>query len=176
MVWNTLLWMRSADSSTLFSFGDCNIFPSLKWVRDSVVIEPWNRDFNCSALREQLQRHIIPELYCNGTDNGTVADLGTGNQLAPGAWAGVGIGAAAAVFGLVWALVYFWRKSRRTSNAAPEKPKPEPTAPCLDGNAIQEAEGDGVFPERAFHVSYSEMDAVRPPTEFNAVRSPVEIG
>ena len=130
-----------------------------------------------------MQRGIIHDLRCNGTDNGTAVntDTGTGNgSLGPGAWAGVGIGATAFTFGLIWALVYFWRKShqapKQAINPNPSTTKPEPAEPCLDSNEIREAEGDRMFLERPPQMSNVEMYAVRSPREADSVQLPVEIG
>ena len=153
-------------------------------VRNSLIIETWNPDFNCSVLLQLKQQGKIQNFRCNGTDNGTVADTdtddGAGPPLAPGAWAGVGIGATAFAFGLICVFVYFWRKShqapKQAINPNPSTTKPEPAEPCLDSNEIREAEGDRMFLERPPQKSNVEMYAVQSPREADSVQLPVEIG
>ena len=47
-------WTRSKVGS--------NIFPSLKRVTGSVVIEAWNADFDCSRLEDLNRNGVINEL------------------------------------------------------------------------------------------------------------------
>ncbi|RYP48251.1 hypothetical protein DL769_011222 [Monosporascus sp. CRB-8-3] len=96
-----------------------NIFPSLKRVRGSVVVEAWNKEFNCSKLGSLHQNGIINDLRCNGTDNGTLAATGGTNETAShavisqGAWAGIGIGGGLLFLGVLGAAAWFILRSRR---------------------------------------------------------------
>ncbi|KAI0966508.1 hypothetical protein F4678DRAFT_484136 [Xylaria arbuscula] len=55
---------------------DSNVFPALVRVADTVTIEAWNDDFNCSKLLSQYQASTINKLSCNGTDNVTETENG----------------------------------------------------------------------------------------------------
>ncbi|KAI0548092.1 hypothetical protein F4679DRAFT_332726 [Xylaria curta] len=71
-----------------------SLFPALSLVSDTVVIEPWNDDFNCSELVKQWERGIIHNLFCNGTNNVTkemTNSMDGHSRLSTGAWAGIGV-------------------------------------------------------------------------------------
>ncbi|KAK2762719.1 hypothetical protein FQN54_000893 [Arachnomyces sp. PD_36] len=45
-----------------------NIFPAIRRAKNSVIIEAWNEDFDCSTLARQWELGYINDLYCNGTN------------------------------------------------------------------------------------------------------------
>ncbi|RYP28515.1 hypothetical protein DL767_007194 [Monosporascus sp. MG133] len=95
-----------------------NTFPSLKRVKGSVMVETWNKEFNCSKLVALHQGGIINDLCCNGTDNGTLATAETANEMASpdaisqGAWAGIGVGGGLLFLGVLAAVTCFILRSR----------------------------------------------------------------
>ncbi|KAI0394437.1 hypothetical protein F5Y17DRAFT_475693 [Xylariaceae sp. FL0594] len=109
-----------------------NIFPSLKFVPGSVIIEPWNDDFSCSKLVAQFHDNIIASLSCNGTDNATSTATTTSPtsssngppsaRLSEGQWAGIGIGAGILVLGAIIAITWLVSRRRRGSGNATDVP------------------------------------------------------
>ncbi|RWA07942.1 hypothetical protein EKO27_g7148 [Xylaria grammica] len=93
-----------------------NIFPALTSVSDTVTIEAWNDDFNCAKLVSQHLEGTIPNLICNGTNNGTETSNGgpaswpllppPAYSLSEGAKAGIGVGGIAGVLGAVIAIIW----------------------------------------------------------------------
>ncbi|KAI0145416.1 hypothetical protein GGR57DRAFT_507019 [Xylariaceae sp. FL1272] len=91
-----------------------NIFPSLARAPGSVVIEPWNTDFDCSTLVAQQQNLVINQLSCSGINNGTNTSTATplsptGNPcsgLSTGARAGIGAASGVLGIGLVTAAIW----------------------------------------------------------------------
>ncbi|RYP71647.1 hypothetical protein DL770_008104 [Monosporascus sp. CRB-9-2] len=102
-----------------------NIFPSLKRVRGSVVVEAWNKEFNCSKLVALHQGGIINDLRCNGTGNGTLATTETTNEMASpaaisqGAWTGIGVGGGLLFLGALAAVTCLILRSRRRKAQGP---------------------------------------------------------
>ncbi|KAI0205843.1 hypothetical protein F4808DRAFT_455345 [Astrocystis sublimbata] len=89
--------------------GGPNIFPALTLASGSVVVEPWNPDFDCSKLVSQQKDDLIHTLTCNGTNNGTdvpspstipstSADSHKPTQLSTGQSAGIGVSIGVAFF------------------------------------------------------------------------------
>lgn len=140
--------LEEADTIHLNGIIDTsNIFPSLKRVTGTVTVEPWNEDFNCSNLAQMYQDGIINELRCNGTNNGTISDVGVNNNsptangtptLSPGAWAGIGIALGLVVAGTVGAIVWFVLRKRRAarpiSTPISTPTPPPPTGPQASSN------------------------------------------
>ncbi|KAI0195925.1 hypothetical protein F4808DRAFT_440334 [Astrocystis sublimbata] len=175
--------LEFADSIHLRGYVDTslsgNIFPSLKLVRESVTIEAWNADFNCSKLVSQQRQGIINHLYCNGTDNGNTTtssstpppsnNPNTSPDLSTGAWAGIGVGIAVFVLGVIglvtWTILHFRSKIRRLEDerARAESDALKSTKPFSNIPEPQEADCPPV-----------EMSAGRMAPEMDAPRKPVE--
>ncbi|KAI1811234.1 hypothetical protein GGS20DRAFT_564018 [Poronia punctata] len=100
--------------------GGPNIFPSLTLVSGSVVIEPWNEDFNCSKLVSQWRDNVIHTLKCNGTDNGTETTQTPSRgstRLPSSTLAGIGVGSGIFGLGIVVALIWLCLRLRRRLRA-----------------------------------------------------------
>ncbi|KAI0444842.1 hypothetical protein F4803DRAFT_548670 [Xylaria telfairii] len=131
--------LETADNIHIRGYLDtapgANIFPSLKSVSGSVVVETWDPDFNCSKLVSQWRDSIIPTLRCNGTDNGTAqAAASPPNTPSPGMtdsgltdaeWAGIGVAIGAIVLGSIFATAFLFLhyRRRRDEKAEPESPQ-----------------------------------------------------
>ena len=141
----------------------------MKRVTGTVVVEPWNDDFNCSKLEDLQRSGIINELNCNGTADGTPsADTDSSSTESPadpsaetkpalggGAWAGIGVSLGLVLAGIVGALIWFLIRKRRRARAqaqaqaqqdvplyAPEAPNDGAWGSAqLDGNQIRELGG-----------------------------------
>lgn len=134
-----------------------------------MVIEAWNEDFNCSKLVSMWQNGNTADLSCNGTDNEALAVTSTapssnntdsseaenvsGNNLAPGQWAGIGVAIAVVVLGVVGALfwvVRHYRKKMKTlyeRTVTTEPMQDSEPKPHLDGNQVYETGGIEVVAE-----------------------------
>ncbi|KAI8625999.1 hypothetical protein F5Y19DRAFT_479079 [Xylariaceae sp. FL1651] len=141
-----------------------NLFPSLRQVRGSVIIEAWNSDFNCSRLVSQQRDGSITHLYCNGTDNGNSTTISANRAqshdgLSRGAWAGM----ALLLPSLFWESVFENQLLRNT-------PPTEEHRCALQNDdyrqVFSEAEGDIAFPPHA--------TAIPSPVEVDATTRPVE--
>ncbi|KAI0481805.1 hypothetical protein F4859DRAFT_529557 [Xylaria cf. heliscus] len=130
--------------------GDSNIFPALVRVSDTVTIEPWNDDFDCTKLISQQQEGSINNLSCNGNDDGNLGTVGVpiGNGLTQGAEVSIGIGVTvsilAATIAIVWLLLRFNIQRKRLSQ--------ESAMPLLFESrditdTVQESGGQGTIQE-----------------------------
>ncbi|KAI8632788.1 hypothetical protein F5Y19DRAFT_330260 [Xylariaceae sp. FL1651] len=72
-----------------------NIFPSLKFVKQSITIEASNDDFNCSHLAFQQSQGLIGQLICNGLDtdnpNKSPPSSATRSGISWGVWVSIGV-------------------------------------------------------------------------------------
>lgn len=144
-------------------------------MQNSVVIEAWNPEFNCSRLVSQQIQGIISHLYCNGTDNGNTTSSSTPTPsdtpnttggLSSGAWAGIGVGTGIFVLGLVglvaWAILHFRSKIRSL----------EERGKLTTGVSTPESKEEAM--DLAYHPQGNyppvEMDALRDPAEMPAPR------
>ncbi|KAI1826129.1 hypothetical protein F4861DRAFT_537242 [Xylaria intraflava] len=95
-----------------------DIFPALLGVSNTVTIEAWNDDFNCSKLASQQQAGTINQLSCNGTDSTYTAATSSpssspsDNGLSPGAKAGIGVGVTIGVLGAAIIIVWLVLRSK----------------------------------------------------------------
>ncbi|KAF2969454.1 hypothetical protein GQX73_g4117 [Xylaria multiplex] len=154
-----------------------NLFPSLKLVHNSVTIEAWNAEFNCSKLVSQQRQGIIGHLYCNGTDNGNTTTTlmtpspsgtsGTVGGLSRGAWAGIGISIAVVVLGLIglvtWAILHFRSRIQSLEERGRDVAYPttlETKYKNLDEGSAQR--GVSLPVEMNTHPEPRELDAPRP--------------
>ena len=172
-------WTRSKVGS--------NIFPSLKRVTGSVVIEAWNADFDCSRLEDLNRNGVINELRCNGTGNRVVDGHASGTLpieeaadhegLSTGAWAGIGSAVGLLVVGTLALTAWFFLRKRRkgrergTSLSTPKESKEQVGISQLDGTEIQELGGKTVVNEKA-------DDAENGPVPVNALapdHPPIEL-
>ncbi|KAI0536197.1 hypothetical protein GGR58DRAFT_503500 [Xylaria digitata] len=166
-----------------------NLFPFLKLVQNSVTIEAWNPEFNCSKLVSQQRQGIIGHLYCNGTDNGnattalvTPTPSGTPSAvsgLSRGAWAGIGVSVAVVVLGLIglvtWVVVHFRSRIRSLEERGRHIADPA----ISEAKEMNLNEGGGQqgtsFPvEMNAHPEPRELDAPRVPIEADTITLPAE--
>ncbi|GAP87181.1 hypothetical protein SAMD00023353_2300870 [Rosellinia necatrix] len=156
--------LKRADDIHLRGYIDTsvgpNIFPALEIVPGSVIIEPWNDDFDCSKLVQYQSDHIIHNLSCNGTNNGTNSGTDTisrssNGALSQGAWAGIGVSIGVVVIGIVggllWLYIHFKRQLRKLGeNIPPESRKSEVAEDSEEPQTagLQEADGIGMAREK----------------------------
>lgn len=133
-----------------------NIFPSLVLVRDTVTIEAWNDDFNCSKLISQQNDRTINKLICNGTSNviyNKPEGASSTTTLSKGAWAGIGVGIGVVVFTFIgilfWLVLHFRRLLKNLATRNEQMP-----SKSADVGDSRERGGDGVEGEN----SLQEMD------------------
>ncbi|KAJ3577157.1 hypothetical protein NPX13_g3413 [Xylaria arbuscula] len=137
-----------------------NIFPVLTLARGTVLVEPWNSDFNCSALVFLKNNNKINNLICNGTDNGTsipTMSLTRPDGLTLGAKVGIGVGSGILGLGVIlalsWLILHFQRRLKSLETARlkgtavnDENPAEDVNAPQTTG--MEEADGTGIIREK----------------------------
>ncbi|KAI0454906.1 hypothetical protein F5B21DRAFT_503932 [Xylaria acuta] len=136
-----------------------NIFPALVTVSNTVTIEAWNDDFNCSKLVSQYQEGTIHKLSCNGTDNVTQTTGGgppsspstpaSENGLTQGAKAGIGVGVTVSVLGAAIAIIWLILRFNIQRKGLSHRGSTPPPVEIRDAAAtIRESGGQGNIQEK----------------------------
>ncbi|KAI0412922.1 hypothetical protein F5X98DRAFT_379268 [Xylaria grammica] len=141
-----------------------NIFPALTSVSDTVTIEAWNDDFNCAKLVSQHLEGTIPNLICNGTNNGTKTSGGgpaswpflppPAYSLSEGAKAGIGVGGIAGVLGAVIAIIWLVLRFKIQLKELSQKDLALRPVEGEDAACIQGPESRGIVQEMPYDPVY----------------------
>ncbi|KAI1358292.1 hypothetical protein F5Y08DRAFT_333250 [Xylaria arbuscula] len=138
-----------------------NIFPALTLVSGNVTIEATNNDFNCSKLVSQFTEGSTRNVKCNGKNYNISKSLpepshGSNQGLSREAWAGIGVGTAVAVIGIlgvfIGIIIHYRRRLTRlekgvavqTSSGKRSINGPRQQQPFT----MQEVDGRGIFREK----------------------------
>ncbi|KAJ3579937.1 hypothetical protein NPX13_g623 [Xylaria arbuscula] len=138
-----------------------NIFPALTLVSGNVTVEATNNDFNCSKLVSEFTERSTRNVKCNGKNYNISKSLPEpshrSNQgLSREAWAGIGVGTAVAVIGIlgvfIGIIIHYRRRLTRlekgvavqTSSGKRSIDGPRQQQPFT----MQEVDGRGIFREK----------------------------